>query len=180
MEQDQQKNSYEIKKQEKLQEQELSQKKKTTKRFIKIFLIVIFVAVPVAGLVWYANTLLSLPESDIISKTGIHWHTTLAISINGKEQEIPANIGIGVVHQRIHTHNTSGEIHMEMGGLVTKKDTLLGGFFTIWGKQFNSTCILDACNGPDGTVKLLVNGNQNTEFENYHMQDKDKIEIKYE
>lgn len=180
MEQNQQENAYEIKKQQKLQEQELLQRKKTIKKFINISLVVVLAAIPIAGLVWYTSTQPPLPESDVISKTGIHWHTQLSITLNGKEQEIPANIGIGAVHQRIHTHDTSGEIHMEMGGLVTKKDTLLGGFFIIWGKQFNSSCILDSCNGPNGRVRLFVNGNENTEFENYQMKDKDKIEIKYE
>lgn len=180
MEQDQQENAYEIKKQQKLQEQELLQKKRAMKRYTKIFLIVVLIAIPVGGLIWYASTRSPLPESDVISKTGIHWHAALAIIIKGNEQEIPTDIGIGAVHKPIHTHDATGEIHMEMQGLVTKQDILLGEFFKIWGKQFNSNCIFDSCNGSDGTVKLFINGNENIEFENYQMKDKDKIEIKYE
>lgn len=175
-----QENAYEIKKQQKLQEQESFQSKRARKRFGKVVLIVILVAIPIGGLVWYVSTQPPLPESDVISRAGIHWHTVLAISIHGQKQEIPANIGIGAVHQPIHTHDASGEIHMEMQGLITKQDTVLGEFFRIWGKQFNSDCILDSCNGPDGAVKLFVNGNESPEFENYQIKDKDKIEIKYE
>ena len=29
-------------------------------------------------------------------------------------------------------------------------------------------------------VKMTVNGKENTEYENYAMQDKDKIELRYE
>lgn len=124
-----------------------------------------------------------VPEGEIISRGGLHWHPKLSIIINGEEQEIPANIGIGAVHQPIHTHDQDakdGVIHMEMPGLVTKNDTKLGNFFKIWGKEFNSTQILDKKNGVKGRVKMFVNGKKNKEFENYLMKDKDVIEIRYE
>lgn len=122
----------------------------------------------------------SVPQGQVISRQGIHWHPKLTILIKDKKQEIPANLGLGAVHQPIHTHDSSGTLHLEINGLVTKDETKLGNFFQIWGKQFNSSCILDKCNGTAGTVKLLVNGQENKEFENYQMKDGDNIEIKYE
>ena len=135
----------------------------------------------------------SVASSDVVSKTGIHWHPQLAIYIKGKKQVIPANIGIGKQYASskwydpmmsmtdFHTHDTSGELHWEvMEGPVTKDHVTLKAFFEVWGKPFNSNQILDVKNGPDGTVKMFVNGQPNTEFENYQVKDKDQIEIKYE
>lgn len=174
------KSEYDLKRQKKLDEQRWLQRKKTIKWTSKVALILILVGSGIGMLGWYIAKQPKTPPSEIISRNGIHWHPELSIDIKGAKQEISANIGIGVNHQLVHTHDTSGVIHLEMQGLVRKKDTQLGRFFGIWGRQFNSNCIFDTCNGPGGTVKLFVNGNENIEFENYQMKDKDKIEIKYE
>lgn len=176
----QQLNNYELKRQQKLEEERIRQRKKTVKQAIKTVIIIAAILGPIAGLVWYGMTRPEIPETDIVSKQGLHWHPELSIEIKGQKQEIPANIGIGAAHNPIHTHDANGQIHLEMQGLVKKDDLRLAQFFKVWGKQFNSTCILDSCNGTDGVVKMFVNGNENTEFENYQMNDKDKIEIKYE
>ncbi len=121
-------------------------------------------------------------KENIIATNGLHWHPTLSINILGKHQNIPANVGIGAVHQKIHTHDEDadkGVIHMEIPGVVTKEDIKLSNFFRIWGKEFNSTQIFDKKNGNEGKVKMLVNGKTNTDFENYQMRDGDKIEISY-
>lgn len=119
----------------------------------------------------------SIPEGEVVSRGGIHWHPQLSIYIKGKQQEIPKNLGIGGVHQPVHTHDSSGTLHLEVQGLVTKDETKLGRFFQIWGKKFSSECAVDECGGK-GT--MLVNGKENKEFENYKMRDKDNIEIRYE
>lgn len=125
----------------------------------------------------------SVPEDQVISRRGIHWHPKLTILMKGEKQEIPADFGLGAIHSPIHTHaadNKEGVLHMEMSGLVTKDETKLSKWFQLWGKQFNSSCIFDKCNGSDGTVRMTVNGQENKEFENYQMKDGDKIEVKYE
>ena len=126
----------------------------------------------------------SVPKDQLIASTGIHWHPTVTVTIKDKAQAIPANLGIGAAaHQKIHTHDTDakeGVVHLEAQGVVTKDDTRLGKFFSVWGKDFASTKLFDKTNGPDGKVKMLVNGKENTEYENYLMKDGDKIEIQYE
>lgn len=125
----------------------------------------------------------NVPEDQIVARQGLHWHPRVAVSIKGEMQEVPANLGLGAVHSKIHTHDTDnkqGVIHMEMKGLVVKEDTKLSHFFRVWGKEFNSNKLFDKTNGSDGTVKMTVNGQENTEFENYLMKDGDRIEIKYE
>ena len=58
-----------------------------------------------------------------------------------------------------------------MSGLVRKEDITLARFFKVWGKDINSF----------GTnLTMTVNGKENTEYGNYLMQDKDKIELRYE
>lgn len=125
----------------------------------------------------------SVPSDQILASNGLHWHPKLTIIIKGKKEEFPANLGLGTVHQKIHTHDTDakdGVVHVEAQGVVTKEDTKLGNFFRVWGKEFNSTTILDKKSGPEGTVKMTVNGKENTEFENYLMKDGDNIEVSYE
>ena len=132
-------------------------------------------------------------QNDIISRSGIHWHPELKIVINGEKITIPANIGIGMQYAGyprfdpmmgmtdMHTHDDSGTLHWEvMKGPVTKDDVRIGSFFAIWGKEFDSSCIFENCNGSAGSVKMFVNGEPNTEFQNYLVKDGDKIEIRYE
>ena len=94
----------------------------------------------------------SIPEDRVVAQNGLHWHPKLTIAIKGKKQEIPANIGIGAVHQPIHTHDKDakdGVIHMEMQGVVKRDDTKLANFFKIWRKEFNSSQIFDKKNGDE-------------------------------
>lgn len=125
----------------------------------------------------------SIPDEQIVSRSGLHWHPKLSIMINGQKQELTDGIGLGSVHQKMHTHTEDfkdGVVHIEISGIVTKDDLKLGNFFKIWGKEFSSTRIFDKSNGNDGKVKKMVNGKGNNEFENYQMRDGDKIEVSYE
>ena len=134
---------------------------------------IIVAIVVVGGIVWLIASQPKTPESDIFSRSGFHWHPELTIYVKGEKQEIPVNIGLGAVHQPVHTHDDSdkGIIHLEFQGLVRKQDIMLGQFFKNWGKDIRSF----------GTnIKMTVNGEENTEYENYVMRDKDKIELHYE
>lgn len=149
------------------------------KRFMKKVVLWSGVVVVIVLIGWLVAQLLQ-PNPDLISRRGIHWHADLVITVKGQPVEIPTNIGLGAIHADMHTHKVNDQIHLEMQRPVRKEDTRLGKFFAIWGKQFNSSCILDSCNGPEDMVKMFVNGHENTEFENYLIQDKDRIEIRYE
>ena len=125
----------------------------------------------------------SVPNDQIVAQNGLHWHPKLTVYIKGEKQEFTDSIGLGAVHQKMHTHAEDykdGVVHMEMQGVVIKDETRLGNFFRIWGKEFNSTQLFDNKNGPGGTVKMAVNGKENKDFENYQMGDGDNIEIRYE
>lgn len=85
----------------------------------------------VGFLTWLVATRPAPPASEIISRRGLHWHAKLLIDINGQKQVIPANIGIGVSHNPIHTHSADGVIHMEMPRLVRQDDLRLSQFFNV-------------------------------------------------
>lgn len=143
------------------------------------------VLVLLIGSSWVSKTLASRNGgSEIVSKTGIHWHSQLSIYIKGEQKHIPANVGIppgAIGHPaNLHTHDADNVIHMEFPGIVRSSKLEIGDFFKIWGKQFSSTCILEYCNGPEGTVVMKVNGATTTEFEKYRMKDGESIEIRFE
>jgi hypothetical protein len=169
-----------LRRQEKLEKKDHLARQKTTRRIVSAGLTVLAIVGVVLLGYWYVKKQPPVNEEDIISRTGLHWHPRLTIVIQGKEQAIPANIGIGARHEEIHTHEADGIVHMEMEGLVTKDETRLGEFFRIWGKTFTAQCVFEFCTGSEGALKFLVNGEPNTEFENYRMKDGDKIEIRYE
>ena len=166
----------------KRQREETVQKQQRQRRLKKVLMWGIPILLIIAGIWAIARS----PKTDegtnpFISRRGIHWHPNLSISTKGEPVTIPANIGLGGgIHADTHTHKENDQIHLEMSRPVRESDTRLGVFFEVWGKEFNSQCILDACNGEEGTVKMFVDGEESFEFENYHMNDGDKIEIRYE
>ena len=109
-------------------------------------------------------------DSDVVG-VNIHWHPNLRIFVRGKEVTIPENIGIGAVHQTMHTHDDLPAIHLEIQGVAHKEDITLGRFFKIWGKDINSF----------GTnLRMTVNGTPNTEYGAYEMHDGDNIVLTYD
>ena len=163
----------ELKRQEKMEVRDAALQTRRTKRVIRWVGWSAFGIAIIAGLIWLVASQPKTPEGDIISRKGFHWHPELAIYVKGEKQGLPSNIGIGAVHQPIHTHDDSnqGIVHMEFQGLARKQDTALGQFFKNWGKDMSSF----------GTnMKMTVNGEENTEYENYVMRDKDKIELRFD
>lgn len=132
-------------------------------------------------------------DATVISASGVHWHPELNIFINGEKQEIPGDIGIGGQYASskwfdsmmgmtdIQTHDASGTLHWEvMKGPVLKGEARLGAFFEIWGKPFSNDQIFDVKTSDGGELTMTVNGEPNSEFENYLVKDGDKIEIRYQ
>lgn len=147
-----------------------------SKNIITIFIIVVVLLI--VG--WYFSKP-SGSADNVVARNGLHWHSTLAINILGESQDIPAGLGLeSLPHNPMHTHDQDSVIHMEYERLVKKADLQLGNFFKIWEKTFNKDCIFDKCSGSEGQLKMLVNGKESFEFDNYSMKDEDVIEIIYE
>ena len=68
-----------------------------------------------------------------------HWHTQLMITSGGNQVTIPADIGISLnCLEVLHTHDTSGLIHIEPDTPAQGRVYTIGDFFTVWGKPFGS------------------------------------------
>jgi len=103
---------------------------------------------------WPANTdqlrarlsALGLPALSAEGTT-LHIHQHLDLYVNGTKQVVPAQIGIltspQVVFSPLHTHDTSGIIHVES---TTVRSFTLGEFFDVWGVRFTPTCVGGYCN----------------------------------
>ena len=146
-----------------------------------IFILIFGFAVwGVYALMTSSNSYNNLPASEINigshKNIALHIHSDLKILINGNETLIPANIGIAPgIMRPLHKHDATEEIHIEG---PYKRDFTIGEFFQIWGRIFNSNCIFEYCIDK-GELKMLVNGQENSDMENYLMKDHDKILIEY-
>lgn len=124
-----------------------------------------------------------IPEENLISKDGLHVHTHLSIKIKGVSYKVPTNIGVNGVMgaggdpMELHTHGTDGIIHAEFAGFVTKDQLKIGNFFKVWEKDFSKDSILGNKTGPDGKVRMFVNGVENFDFENYEMTGKGTYKV---
>ena len=77
----------------------------------------------------------------------VHFHAHLDIFAGGRQVTVPAGIGIpssGLCVYWIHTHDTSGVIHIEVPAGRTVRSFTLGDFLAIWGK------------GPTTTTRAVV------------------------
>lgn len=164
---------YELKKKQKEEARKKEQRKETlaeAPKKIGRYLLYVLVGIGlIGGLDWYIATRPPIIESEIASRKGMHWHPELAIYVKGVKQKFPANLAGGA--SPINTHEANGIIHLESQGLVLKNEILLGQFFKIWGKDIRSF---------GANMKMTVNGQENVDYENYVMRDKDKIELNFE
>jgi hypothetical protein len=84
----------------------------------------------------------------------IHIHQHLDVYVNGKHVVVPQFVGIdqtGGFLTELHTHDTSGIIHVES---PTVRSFHLGQFFGEWGVRLNSNCLGSYC----GHLHWWVNG----------------------
>lgn len=134
-------------------------------------LITIGAALLLLGSIYWSRSL-QTDQTDIVSASGLHWHPELEIFVDGEPVELPKGRGIErVPHSPMHTHEDLPILHLEFDGLVREDDIRLGEWFKVWGKDFYEF---------GENVAMTVNGVENTELENYPMQDGDKIELRYE
>ncbi len=105
-----------------------------------------------------------VPNADLV----IHWHPMLTITVDGKDEEIPANIGLGgSCEHALHTHDTTGTLHVES---QTVRDYTLTDFFNVWGKTIDR---------PGYTVSMTVDGKPSAELGNALLKDKEQIVLTY-
>jgi hypothetical protein len=82
-----------------------------------------------------------------------HIHQHLDVYVNGKKATVPALVGIydNSFITEVHTHDTSGIIHVES---AKNRPYTLGQFFGEWSVRLNATCLGRYC----GQLHWWVNG----------------------
>lgn len=97
-----------------------------------------------------------------------HFHPKLTILVDGKEEIIPANIGLsGSCHLPLHTHDLDNIIHVESQII---KDYALGQFLEVWGKPIQRE-------GYD--LIMMVDGKPSDELATLVLKDKQEIVLSY-
>ena len=135
----------------------------------------------VGGIIYLAVTAERLPESEVVSSVGVHYHPRLSIKVNGEPITIPNNVGIGAVHNPIHTHEEGdGTLHLEFEGTVRKEDTRLQKFFIVWNKEWTATSFMGMPLGEGHTLTMKVDGAPSTEYGTHVMKDGELIELDYQ
>jgi len=104
--------------------------------------VIVLIVILLAAVTYYLVTGGSRPPPlACISGSGraYHWHTQLTIVSAGNPVTIPADIGISFTCMQIlHTHDTSGLIHIEPDTPEQARVYTVGDFFNVWGKPFGS------------------------------------------
>lgn len=105
----------------------------------------------------------------------MHIHPKVSILIDGQPITIPANIGIlPTCMQAIHTHDESGELHVEY---PQQHDFKLADFFANWGQPFSKQQVLDKSLDEHSSLIMTVDGQPSEEFENLILRDQQQIVI---
>jgi hypothetical protein len=90
--------------------------------------------------------------------TALHIHSHLDVFVGGKRVVVPTGIGIdpdGHFISPVHTHDTSGVIHIES---PTVRRFTLGEFFGVWGVRFGRRCLGGYCAGGGRVLRVYADG----------------------
>jgi hypothetical protein len=118
------------------------------------------------------------------NETTFHIHAHLEIFVDGKQEPIPANIGIDPATgflSPLHTHGTApdnpeGTIHMEAD---QEYEFTLGQFMNVWGVKFSKDQLGSLKPKGDQKLQVFVNGKPVSDPVNLIMQEHDNIVIGY-
>jgi len=107
-----------------------------------------------------------------------HIHPELRIVVDGQNVAVPKDIGIGVggCERAIHTHDTTGQIHIEPNFY---QEFTLRDFFGVWGQPFSKDEVLGRRANEEYEIVMAVDGGVSLEFENLVLRDKQNILIEY-
>jgi hypothetical protein len=119
-----------------------------------------------------------------LSDTISHIHSHLEIFVDGKQETIPANVGLDEAtgfFSPLHTHptapdNPAGTIHMEAD---RQYDFTIGQFMNVWGVKFSDSQIGSLKSKGDEQLQVYVNGQLAKDPVNTVMQEHDVIVIGY-
>lgn len=100
-------------------------------------------------------------KCDQGEQTGVHYHAHLDLLYRGSPVPVPALIGIpnqGLCFYWLHSHDTTGVIHVEAPSSESKRTFTLGEFFQIWKQPLNSKRVASLDVGKGELLKMWVDG----------------------
>ena len=180
----------ELKRKEKEEKERLEESKKTGEKTKKNIVKYSIIGLIVIVIIYFFINTFSKPKIESYTKGTIHWHAELNAYICGNKMDVPKEAPIGEHHlglPLLHTH-ADRLIHIE-GKVWKKEDINFGAYMDAIQVPFGSDTIINykndgMCNnGKNNEVKMFVNGEEILDsnlFRSYVVQDKDKIEIRYE
>lgn len=106
-----------------------------------------------------------------------HIHALLHVFVKGQAFPVAANVGVTRgIESPLHTHDTSGIIHIEAGQPFPFK---LSDFFAIWGVKFSATQLGDLKNHGEDSVQVYVNGQKVNDGPGHVLAAHDNIVVAY-
>jgi len=111
--------------------------------------------------------------------TSYHVHALVEVYVNGKQVAVPANIGIDQAAQTVsplHTHDTSGVIHMEAD---RPYPFTLGELFDVWGVEFTDDQLGSYTSQDGEKLQVYANGKPVKDPVDLKMSDHDEIVVGY-
>ncbi|MEX0672739.1 MAG: hypothetical protein WDZ82_01310 [Candidatus Paceibacterota bacterium] len=86
------------------------------------------------GSTWRDTNVACLPNGH--TNLAVHIHPALSITVDGEPESIPANTGVNAgCMAEVHTHDTSGLLHVETVERSRIDELTLADFFDVWGKD---------------------------------------------
>ncbi len=150
--------------------------------FIKEYGLLLWVFwVPIVWIIWsLISAVLWDPQPVILTgKQQVHWHMPISYDLCGDTAQLQDS----GKHGKLHGHN-DGKIHVEWFIDANNRSETLWSFFQSANIPFSQNQIWkykngDTCPWSDTPwkVRVLVNGNENKDFENYILNDKDDIKV---
>jgi hypothetical protein len=96
---------------------------------------------------------------DVNEQVATHYHSHLSIVYQGNELNVPANIGIqSNCLYWLHTHDTTGVIHIEAPKAQANHTFTLGDFFNVMNKPLSKTQVADITLTNDQKLVIYIDG----------------------
>ena len=152
-------------------------------------IVVIFVVIALLGFLTYSVVQYrqsGIEEHGLILEErpgyrAVHWHVKLIMSACDKKLKLPLERGTPL----LHTHKDAEKIHIE-GLIEGPRDATLGKFMEAVGVPFSQNRLFDyindnMCKDADiNSLRMIVNGQLNEQFENYPLSNGDVVELIYD
>lgn len=100
-----------------------------------------------------------------------HIHSKMVITVDGKPESIPANVGIvDNCMSEVHTHDATGEVHVETLTVERLQNMTLQKFFDVWGVSSDRAGY---------KLEIYFNGELKNTVADVPLVDHGAIELKY-